>query len=580
MSRRGRNARSDQGNIRRWEGLWAGVSLACMSITPILWISTPLLAQDQSIRAAQTSQSWGRGPFRPTEANEFFATADGCAHCHSASDRSVALRSPTGEDVSPYGTWQASVMAHSMRDPFFVAQLSREMQANPEEAASIEAACLKCHAPTLHHTARLRQMDPPFLALAMESDLGADGVTCTVCHQARPDTFGQEDGFDGNLDIGPDRVIYGPFQNPETGPMRAHANFTPTFGAHIRSAGLCATCHTLRTEHAGAQFLEQGAYLEWLNSDFSDQPRKTDRSRTCQECHMPAQGAMRIARTPAGTDFNLQIRTETRAHTFIGGNAFLLELLRDNRSELGVKAPPEALDTQIHATRANLAYRSAAVEISEGRVAGGVLEFDVRVRNLTGHKLPTGYPSRRMWLHVRVRDRGAVLFESGATTALGRLLTVDNELRIPHFDVIDDARDVQVWEHVAHDPSGEPTTMLSHMTGSRKDNRLLPRGWREEGPYASETRPAGVETDDDFVAGEDTVTYQVRLPENVRDEVIVIADLRFQTIPPAWVDPLRAEGGDLAERFTKMYDSVERRSERMALETQRMATRAQDVDEP
>ena len=38
----------------------------------------------------------------------------------------------------------------------------------------------------------------------------------------------------------------------------------------------------------------------------------------------------------------------------------------------------------------------------------------VAVENLAGHKLPTAYPSRRVWLHVTVLDGPDVVFESGA----------------------------------------------------------------------------------------------------------------------------------------------------------------------
>ena len=41
--------------------------------------------------------------------------------------------------------------------------------------------------------------------------------------------------------------------------------------------------------------------------------------------------------------------------------------------------------------------------------------MEIAIRNLAGHKLPTAYPSRRVWLHVSVRDpSGGRVFESGA----------------------------------------------------------------------------------------------------------------------------------------------------------------------
>ena len=86
----------------------------------------------------------------------------------------------------------------------------------------------------------------------------------------------------------------------ETRPMRGQVRYTPTKGDHIRSAGLCASCHTLYTEHHGTPFPEQTPYLEWRNSVYTDEDGETETSRTCVDCHMANVGRMRIARNPAG----------------------------------------------------------------------------------------------------------------------------------------------------------------------------------------------------------------------------------------------------------------------------------------
>ena len=60
--------------------------------------------------------------------------------------------------------------------------------------------------------------------------------------------------------------------------------------------------------------------------------------------------------------------------------------------------------------------RSGAGDHSgRGGVVDAWLRVDILVKNLTGHKLPTAFPSRRAWLHIVVRDRdGKTVFESGA----------------------------------------------------------------------------------------------------------------------------------------------------------------------
>ena len=50
------------------------------------------------------------------------------------------------------------------------------------------------------------------------------------------------------------------------------------------------------------------------------------------------------------------------------------------------------------------------------------LDAEVVVRNLTGDKMPTAFPSRRAWLHFVVRDRnGKIVFEGGALNPDGSI---------------------------------------------------------------------------------------------------------------------------------------------------------------
>lgn len=76
------------------------------------------------------------------------------------------------------------------------------------------------------------------------------------------------------------------------------------------------------------------------------------------------------------------------------------------------------------AQRARKTLRGAlSIDVS-GRVDGGVLTAAVRLVNNSGHKLPSGFPSRRLWLHVRILDAsGALVFESGGYEPVAGRLT-------------------------------------------------------------------------------------------------------------------------------------------------------------
>jgi hypothetical protein len=249
----------------------------------------------------------------------------------------------------------------------------------------------------------------------------------------------------------------------------------------------------------------------------------------------------------------------------VGGNAFMLDLLREHRDELGVEASAEDLARTARATRAQLAHDTARVSIDGLRRVDGRLEFDVGVENLCGHKFPTGYPARRAWLEVEVRLGSGVVFLSGRPGPQGRIQGVEEELSLPHRRRVEQPGEVVVYEFVGADAGGRPTTSLVDMARPLKDNRLLPRGWRADGPHAGETAPVGVEGDEDFTGGSDSVRYSVELPAGADGRVLVIARLHYQTVPPAWVDALRGSATEEARRFVGWYDAADRTPEAISL---------------
>jgi hypothetical protein len=131
----------------------------------------------------------------------------------------------------------------------------------------------------------------------------------------------------------------------------------------------------------------------------------------------------------------------------VGGNFFVQQMLNRYRDELGVVAPAAEMEEAARTTLRNLQQSTAAVAIERVAVADGRLVVDVSVRNLTGHKFPTGYPSRRAWIHLVVRDGARrSVFESGATNPDGSIVGNANDrdplLVEPHYAEIRNADDV------------------------------------------------------------------------------------------------------------------------------------------
>jgi len=180
------------------------------------------------------------------------------------------------------------------------------------------------------------------------------------------------------------------------------------------------------------------------------------------------------------------------------------------------------------------------------------------VRNLTGHKFPTGYPSRRAWLHVTVRSGDALVFESGAVDGTGAIRGNDNDIDPrryePHYEQITQPDQVQIYEPVLGDRSGTPTTGLLTATQYLKDNRLLPRGF-EKSTAPAEIAVYGLAANDaDFSQSGDQVRYAVDVPGG--GPYTVRVELLYQSIGYRWANNLDGYDAPEPKRFVSYYRSM------------------------
>jgi hypothetical protein len=491
---------------------------------------------------------------------DLFTPADTCMVCHND------LTAPNGEDVSIGADWRASMMANSARDPYWQAAVRRELMDFPKAAEAIEDECSICHMPMTTFTARaaggkgrilphlpVGRVDDPDAAFA------SDGVACSVCHQIQPTNLGSPSSFTGKYVIDAttpagQRGVFGPFaiDAGRVRVMQSSSSFVPSQAAHIQQSELCATCHTLFTHSlapnaASRAFPEQTPYLEWQQSAYRG-------SQTCQSCHMPVvAGQVPVTRVLG------QPRSDVSRHTFRGGNFFMMRMLNRYRDELGVRATPAEMDSAIGRTIAHLQKDTVRLSIAPPNRAGGELAIDVDIENLAGHKFPTGYPSRRAWIQLSVRDAGGrVVFDSGALRPDGSIEGNDNDADAgrfePHYAEITAADQVQVYESVMVDPAGRVTTGLLTADRYAKDNRLLPRGFDKGRAGADVAVHGGARDDADFVEARDRVRYRVQVAAT--GPLTVTATLWFQPIGFRWAQNLKLYNALEPQRFVRYFESM------------------------
>jgi hypothetical protein len=510
--------------------------------------------QHPGVRAAEQNSD-AAASFRPS---------DRCIGCHNN------LKTAKGQDVSIGSAWRASMMANSARDPYWQASVRREAIDHAGSAEAIESECATCHMPLQRladkaagqNTAILSRM--PIDAHHDANAAAADGVGCNVCHQIKPEGLGEAVTYNGEFAVAATgqkpRPLYGPW-NPDARATTMHistAGLTPTQSEHVRQAGLCGSCHTLYTTTLGpdgkpaGRLPEQMSYLEWLHSEYREK-------RTCQHCHMP-----QVDEVAPSASLGAQPREGVHRHSFVGSNFLVEEMLDVHRDELAVTAQPSELAAAAAGTRGFLASQAARVAVSDVALTGGRLSFAVRVENLTGHKLPTAFPSRRAWLHVMVTDaKGATVFESGRLNADGSIAGNANDAEAakfsPHYATISAQEQVEIFESVLGDGAGRVTTGLLSATHYLKDNRLLPAGF-EKGSASADIAVVGEAAQDPaFTGGSATTRYEMSTG-GMAGPFHIVVELLYQPVGFRWAQNLATYSAAEPKRFVGYFGTAAARS--------------------
>jgi len=507
----------------------------------------------------------------PNFVSEHFSGSGNCTLCHNG------ISDGQGKDVSIETDWSSTMMANSARDPFWRAKVRSELNRNPQLADVINDKCTRCHAPMANFEARttgepMQILDGGFLSAEHgRHDEALNGVGCTLCHQIQNSPrLGTLDGFSGKYDIGGDKLIYGPFDNLFPNPMIMNTGYTPTYGPHVKESKLCGSCHNLKKPYVDAsgkvlsttpesEFPEQMPYSEWEHSSYAGATPKS-----CQQCHMSRADGAPISNRPMW----LGRRNGFAVHDLVGANRLMLDVLNRNKTQLGVLSNnfPET----IAKTEAMLQGAATIGPVSQSLTEDDILDFTLRVTSQTGHKLPSAYPSRRVILHVTVKDsQGKVVFESGKVNADGSVDGVDADSDPyafePHHELITSPEQVQVYEAIMGDDQGQVTyTLLRGMT-YLKDNRILPPGF-DKATASRDIRVVGeASADADFVGGSDDVRYRIAGLSGSHYQVT--AELIHQPLAYGFARDLFSDSDPEIRDFQKMFRESDAKSTVMTAST-------------
>jgi len=390
-------------------------------------------------------------------------TPDKCDNCHGNYNRAV----------EPAFNWRGSMMANAGRDPIFWATVAIAEQdfdgsgdlcirchstagwhagrSTPTDGSGLMAGdadgvdCDTCHKMTNPAgTELLGVMNPPFLAnnegnpaigyygSGMLSLSGGNAKLgpysdAAAKHQFTQSKFHRDVNFCGSChDV----------SNPAVGDL-AHNNGTQSTADPVVASGVLGSALDTKAafnnlpyqygivERTFSEF-KSGLLSQTLVSSYANLPSDlkagaiqavyqaslgagkggdyadgSPRYFSCQTCHMRA--VTGVGANKAGTP----TRADLPLHDMTGGNYWMPDVILYQNAQNTLRLGGGLNTTQIDAIKAGKDRAAQQVQLAASLSVNGNI---LKVTNLTGHKLISGYPEgRRMWLNIKWYDASNVL---------------------------------------------------------------------------------------------------------------------------------------------------------------------------
>jgi hypothetical protein len=315
------------------------------------------------------------------------------------------------------------------------------------------------------------------------------------------------------------------------------------------SSELCGTCHNVSNPFQARDVNVQPPYAfghiertysEWALSDFA----KPGSQQTCQACHFA-----RVAGGGQASKYGDLHRDYFVSHAATGGSTWVQDALLKMLSGKERRDVDGDALKMVQAQARDFLKTAAALNLEVG--AGKAL---LTITNLTGHKLPTGYPEgRRMWVNVRFMDRaGKPLGELGrygekediiAGQAVKAPTLLDAE-RTRVYECLPGISAAQA-EKSKHPPGASFHFVLNDVTV--KDNRIPPRGFSNAAFAAHLCAPVPAA----YADGQFWDRVEFAMPAGTRQ---VEARLMYQSVSWEYIKFLREENRT-DPRGQQLYDA-------------------------
>jgi len=435
---------------------------------------------------------------------------------------------------------------------------------DPEDLLPVTAdLCLRCHAPVgwLEAHSEPATASSPFLKgqfwganlleeptgdgdpsfnINHESEAEMEGVQCNFCHRAT-DVSKRLSRHDGSvMASGNGGFIVAP--NTPFDPSQGQ-DAIPKPNVFQTTGNFCGSCHDVtnplintKTVVPGTDTTEmkhpiERTYTEWYWSDYRN-------TTTCQDCHEPMK--------------------------FLGAQTWMLYPAMDQLwgdvdqkwIDRGIQNVPasraDALATAAARNSDFMGENAARVEIVDTvkSVTAGTsaINVNVKITNLTGHKLPTGFAEgRQMWIHIQAFDDDEnLVYEDGVLDSNGCLhRTASTKVYEQLIEAVGyPFLDAEVKEpspcDIYHDPSKAEGAEFHFILMNKivKDNRIPPKGfnkkaYQDDGAFII---PAHLYDNGEYW---DTTAYRIPVPATGSKKLHVTATVYYQTFSREYIEFLK-----------------------------------------